>query len=105
MTSPECPVCLDPLEGPGVKTIPCCRQMIHTKCYLDMVLFYEGRRRDTPCPLCRAVLSEYVAIDVEEPEEAEDTDPGPSPTKRLAVFGTLLAFQASFLLIYRFAFH
>jgi len=105
MTPPECPVCLELLEAPGVETTPCCRQMMHSKCYLDMVSFYEGRRCDTPCPLCRTLLSEYVAIDFEPAEPVEPTVSVPSPSKTAIFCVVLLTLQTSIILVYKFASH
>ena len=40
---PECPVCLDPLEG-TIVTLGCCHNHVHIQCYVEK------------CPLCRAPL-------------------------------------------------
>lgn len=64
-TREECPICLAPLDEAPVMTTFCCHQDMHTKCYDETVAFYETHKRDTPCPLCRATVSEYVAIEIQ----------------------------------------
>ena len=53
MDAPECPVCLEPLEG-TIVTLGCCHNQVHIQCYLEK------------CPLCRAQLPkpDHVVVPV-----------------------------------------
>lgn len=64
----ECPVCLEDLRGLEIVTA-CCKQRLHTKCLNDMIDFYESTERDTPCPLCRSIISRYISIDIPDAQE------------------------------------
>jgi hypothetical protein len=68
----ECPVCLETLEGTLEITTACCKQRLHTKCLNDMIDFYESTERDTPCPLCRSLLSRYIAVDIPDAPSSQD---------------------------------
>lgn len=65
----ECPVCLEDLRGPLEIVTSCCKQRLHTKCLNDMIDFYESTERDTPCPLCRSIISRFISIDIPEAQE------------------------------------
>ena len=53
---PECPVCLEPLEG-TIVTLGCCHNRVHIQCYVEK------------CPFCRVQLPkpEHVSVPVPVP--------------------------------------
>lgn len=79
---PECPVCLEPLEG-TIVTLGCCHNRVHIQCYLDK------------CPFCRSQLPrpEHVIVPVPVPVPA--IPPPQTRTQKLIVvfpaIGTLMA--------------
>lgn len=110
-TRDECPICLAPLEDSPTMTTFCCRQKMHVACFNDTVAFYESHKRDTPCPLCRTTVSEYVAIDIvsETRGTADETDPprrDPCATKRRLIYSLgVLGTHASFIAAYKLCHH
>lgn len=78
----ECPICLTSLEESSVMSTFCCNQRMHTKCFDETVLFYDGRKRDTPCPMCRTVVAEHVAVAIDLHPGESLPDAGPEPRRR-----------------------
>ena len=74
----ECAVCLEELQGSLEITTTCCAQRIHSKCVNQMIDFYDSIKRDTPCPLCRTIISRYIAIDIPENPDTPNTQQRPS---------------------------
>lgn len=72
MNENDCPICLEPIKDAGYIVLKCKHRM-DLDCY-----FGCKRNKINKCPLCRAIINEYV----EEIEEVEDTGfPTPPPRR------------------------
>lgn len=52
----ECAICMTELNTQDITKTYCCKQQLHTKCYIDCL----KKTTNNTCPFCRTYISYYI---------------------------------------------